>query len=64
MIETLKTYASSEAKNLGSENVEAVHIFLAAVRILKARDLLDDNPNVTDSAEKIRQLESEKFTNT
>ena len=61
MNETLKTYATSEAKNLGSENVEAVHIFLAAVRILKARDLLDDNPNVTDSAEKIRQLESEKF---
>ena len=61
MNETLKTYASSEAKNLGSENVEAIHIFLAAVRILKARDLLDDNPDVTDLADEIRQLESEEF---
>jgi hypothetical protein len=60
MNETLKTYASSEAKNLGSESTEVVHLFLAAVKILSSRDLLENASRAIRLADEIRQFETQK----
>ena len=60
MIHALDTYSLSEAKNLGSETVEDIHVFLAATKLLQARFLLDGNDKAVKLAGHIRQRESNK----
>lgn len=62
MINALDTYSLSEAKNLGSEIVEDFHVFLAATKVLQARDLLDGNDKAITLAGYIRQRESENLS--
>ena len=62
MIDAIDTYSLSEAKNLGSEIVEDFHVFLAATKLLQARDLLDGNDKAIILAGNIRQRQSENLS--
>jgi hypothetical protein len=58
--ETLKTYVTAEAKSVGSEEINQIHVFIGITNLLLKWEVITKNDQIYSTARKLHELELAK----